>query len=324
MIIVTGGAGFIGSAFVWRCNQAGISDIWVVDDLKTTDNWQNLVALRYREYSHKTDFIDLVLNQKIDPQTITAIVHMGACSATTETDGHFLMENNYRYTRILAEWALAHGIRFIYASSAATFGNGEAGFADDHDVIQHLRPINRYGYSKQFFDWVALENGWLDRLVGLKFFNVFGPNEAHKGDMKSVVCKAYSQILDSGELKLFKSYKPDYADGGQVRDFVYIKDVVEVMWWFLNNTVGGIFNVGTGKARSWNDLAGAVFSAMNKPTRITYIDMPDSLKNQYQYFTEAPMDKLRQVGGPVPQTTLEAAVQDYVHAHLSQGKGLGC
>ncbi len=319
MIIVTGGAGFIGSAFVWKLNQQGITDIIIVDSLKESDKWKNLVGLRFTDFIHKDDFIEFIYMTEGFAQ-VDAVIHMGACSSTTENDGDYLMENNFRYTQNLAEWCLERNIYFLYASSAATYGDGALGFGDTEDKLHHFRPINRYGFSKHLFDLHAQSKGYLDKIVGLKFFNVFGPNEYHKEDMRSVICKAYSQILETQTLKLFKSYRPDFSDGGQKRDFVYVKDVVDTMWWLLNNrSITGIYNVGTGEARSWNDLANAVFKAMAKPVSIEYIEMPETLKNQYQYFTLAPTHKLAAAGCNVRFRSLEDSVDDYVSTYLAKG-----
>ncbi len=316
MIIVTGGAGMIGSAFVWKCNQEGEDDIWIVDNLNTSEKWRNLVGLRYSDYWHKDEFLEIILEGDL-PKSVRAIVHMGGCSATTESDADYLMENNYRYTRILAEWAMAHGVPFLYASSAATYGDGDMGFDDNKERLHLLKPLNRYGYSKHFFDLCAQKEGWLDKITGLKFFNVYGPNEYHKGDMRSVMCKTYSQILESGEIKLFKSYKSSYTNGGQMRDFIYVKDVVTVMWWLLKHPhVTGLFNLGSGQARTWNDVANALFSAMGRTPKVEYISMPDHLIHQYQYFTEAPMKKLKATGAPLDFLSLEEAVADYVKSYL--------
>jgi ADP-L-glycero-D-manno-heptose 6-epimerase len=318
MHIVTGGAGFIGSAFVWKLNGMGITDIVVVDELGTSESWKNLVGLRYADYLHKDAFLDLVLHDEL-PFDVDSVTHMGACSATTELDADYLMENNYRYSVTLAAWCLEHDVRFINASSAATYGDGSRGFSDDEARLGELRPLNMYGYSKQLFDLWARREGVLGSLASLKFFNVFGPNEYHKGDMMSVVCKAHTQIGQTGRLKLFKSYHPDYPDGGQMRDFVYVKDCVDVMWWLLQHPeVGGVFNVGTGQARTWNDLARSVFAAMNLPENIDYIDMPEQLRGKYQYFTQAEMAKLAATGCPVRFTSLEDAVKDYVQGYLGR------
>jgi ADP-L-glycero-D-manno-heptose 6-epimerase len=317
MIIVTGGAGFIGSAFIWKLNQEGIEDILIVDELGESDKWENLVGLRYQNYVHKEDFLDLIFTDA-NLKQVDAIIHMGACSATTEKDGDFLMENNFRYTQILAEWCISNSVHFIYASSAATYGNGVNGFSDSHETLKGYAPINRYGYSKHFFDLYADRNGWLNSIVGLKFFNVFGPNEYHKEDMKSLICKAHKQILDTGKIKLFKSYKEEYPDGGQMRDFVYIKDCVDIMWWLLNNRqAAGLYNIGTGHAQTWNNLAESVFKALGKKPNIEYIEMPEALQNQYQYFTEAPMKKLRDAGCPIKARPLTEAVDDYVKNYLN-------
>lgn len=318
MIIVTGGAGFIGSAFILRLNQEGITDIVIVDQLGTDDKWKNLVNLRFVDYIQKNEFLKIVREDKV-PFEISAIVHMGACSSTTERDADYLWENNYLYSRRLAEWALRHNIRFIYASSAATYGDGAAGFSDDHGKIGQLKPINMYGYSKQLFDLWVLKNKLENKIAGIKFFNVFGPNEYHKGDMTSVIFKAFHQIKETGKVRLFKSYKKEYPDGGQMRDFVYVKDCLDVMWWLFNNPkVNGIFNLGTGKARTWNDLIKAVFTAMGRKTNIQYIEMPESLRNQYQYFTQAQMNKLKTAGCPVKFSSLEDSVRDYVVNYLQQ------
>jgi len=317
MIVVTGGAGFIGSAMVWRLNAEGIDDILIVDNLGTSDKWQNLVNRRYAEYLHKGRFIDMVRSDAV-PYDVEAVVHMGACSSTTERDADYLMENNYRYSCALAEWAAKRDIRLIYASSAATYGDGTCGFSDEDAVSKTLQPINMYGYSKQLFDLWLFRHKLEDTMVGLKFFNVFGPNEYHKGEMRSVVHKSFEQIRDTGQVHLFKSHRPDYGDGEQARDFVYVKDCVDVVWWLLQNRqVNGIFNLGTGVARTWRDLVTAVFTAMNRDVAIEFVDMPESIRPQYQYFTEAQMGKLVLAGCPVSFRPLEEAVSDYVTDYLA-------
>jgi ADP-L-glycero-D-manno-heptose 6-epimerase len=317
MIIVTGGAGFIGSAVVWKLNEAGRDDILVVDHLGESDKWKNLVNRRYLDYMHKKVFIDKLLNGEID--NIDAIVHLGACSATTERDADYLMENNYHYSRRLAQYAVYRNIRFINASSAATYGDGRRGFSDSPESLEQLAPLNMYGYSKHLFDLWAGRNQVLDRLVSLKFFNVFGPNEYHKEDMRSVVVKAFSQVREQGMIRLFKSYRDEYEDGGQKRDFVYVKDCAEIIRWLIAHPdVTGLYNIGTGRARTWNDLARAVFSAMDIVPRIEYIDMPEALRDRYQYYTEAVMGRLTGAGCPVAFTCLEDAVADYVNNYLRQ------
>jgi ADP-L-glycero-D-manno-heptose 6-epimerase len=318
MIVVTGGAGFIGSALVWKLNEEGIDDILIVDNLGTSEKWKNLTKRRFNDYLHKENFLEMVLADKV-PVDVDVLIHLGACSSTTERDAEYLMRNNYLYSRALAVWAMRKEVRFIYASSAATYGDGSQGFPDDDAATLTLRPITMYGYSKQLFDVGILKNGLAKKVAGIKFFNVFGPNEYHKGEMRSVIHKAFNQIRETGKVRLFKSYKPEYPDGGQVRDFLYVKDCVEVLWWFYRNPgAAGIYNLGTGKARTWNDLVKAVFSAMDKETKIDYIEMPGGIRDQYQYFTEARMEKLRAAGCPVPFQTLEEAVRDYVVSHLQQ------
>ncbi|NMC90792.1 MAG: ADP-glyceromanno-heptose 6-epimerase [Smithella sp.] len=318
MIIVTGGAGFIGSAFVWKLNCEGIEDVIVVDHLGTSDKWKNLVPLRFEDYLRKDDFFEMVCDDDV-PFEVSAVVHMGACSSTTERDADYLWENNFAYTRTLAEWALDHDIRFIYASSAATYGDGTQGFSDEHAKIPELRPINMYGYSKQVFDLWVLRHKLENQMAGIKFFNVFGPNEYHKGDMTSVIFKAFHQIRQTGKVRLFKSYLPEYSDGGQMRDFVYVKNCVDVLWWLLKHPkTNGIFNLGTGRARTWNDLINAVYAAMNLAPDIEYIEMPEGLRNQYQYFTEADMGKLKKAGAPVDFPALEDSVRDYVQNYLQK------
>ncbi len=315
MIILTGGAGFIGSAFVWKLNMEGIDDILVVDDLGTSEKWKNLTGLRYSDYLHKDVFLRSVTAGTLE-YAPDAIVHMGACSSTIERDAGYLMENNYRFTRILAEWAASRKIRFLYASSAATYGGGEKGFSDAVD-FSGLSPLNMYGYSKHLFDLHAERTGLLRKIVGLKFFNVFGPNEYHKGDMASVVFKAFHQIRETGRVQLFRSGREDYADGEQKRDFVYVKDCVDVMWWLLiHGEVNGLFNLGTGEARTWNDLARSLFAALNRPPLIEYIPMPDALRDKYQYLTQASMTQLQRTGCPLIFHSLEESVRDYVVNHL--------
>ena len=317
MYILTGGAGFIGSSFLSALNAQGRSDVLVVDNLSSSEKWKNLQGKEFLDYLHKSEFLRRVEANRL-PEKITAIIHLGACSSTTETNAEYMMENNFRYTKTLAEWALAKNIRFIYASSAATYGDGELGFSDEDQKAQSLRALNVYGYSKHLFDLWALKTKAVEKIVGIKFFNVYGPNEYHKGDMMSVICKAYQQISSVGKIKLFKSYRSDFKDGEQQRDFIYVKDCNDVISWFLDSpTVSGIFNLGTGKARSWNALAESVFTALGKKKNIEYIEMNEELKSRYQYFTEARMEKLRAAGYTKPFTTLEAGVADYVKNYLN-------
>ncbi len=313
--IVTGGAGFIGSNVVKALNDRGETDILVVDDLNNPLKERHLTQLKYTEYLDKHELRPAIRAGRF--ADAVAVFHLGACSSTTEKDANYLADNNTAYTRELAEWCLAGGRRFIYASSASTYGAGECGYSDDEAVIPRLKPLNLYGKSKQDFDLIALDKGWFRQIVGLKFFNVFGPNEDHKGSMRSMIHQAYGQILQSGRIHLFKSYNPDYPDGGQLRDFVYVKDVVaEILFFYDHPDKNGIFNCGTGHARSWVDLGDAVFRAMGRKPDIEFIEMPEQLRAHYQYFTEADMSKARAIGFTHEFLSLEDAVADYVQKHL--------
>lgn len=327
MIIVTGGAGLIGSAVVWRLNQLGHENIVIVDHLGTSDKWANLAPLKFKDYLEKEDLLPLLecgTDSPVGTQRVQAIIHLGACSSTTERDASYLIRNNFEYSKQLARFALENNARFIYASSAATYGDGSLGFNDDESQLFRLRPLNGYGYSKQLFDLWLQQHGLLDKVAGLKYFNVFGPNEQHKGEMRSVVLKAFEQVQASGRMTLFRSHRPEYGDGEQLRDFVYVKDAVEMTLFFLEHPeANGIFNVGTGQARSWNDLAMALFAALDRPAAITYIDMPEHIRPRYQYYTCADRSKLEAAGYTKPTTSLEDAVTDYVRGYLLPGLHLG-
>lgn len=315
-IIITGAAGFIGRNVVAELNRRGRTDLILVDRLGSDERWANLVGLRYEDLRDPADFLRQIADGTA-PQAGT-VIHLGACSATTERDASFLLENNYRYTRTLCEWCLVRGARFVYASSAATYGDGAQGYDDADDVTPRLKPLNMYGYSKHLFDLWALGNGALTQIVGLKYFNVFGPFEDHKGDMRSVVNKSHARIAAGHDVELFKSYRPDFADGEQQRDFIYIRDVVDVTLHFAERgRPGGLYNCGTGQARSWLDLARAIFTAVGKPPCIRMIEMPESLRGKYQYFTQAETTKLRRAGYDRPFTSLEDGVADYVQTHLA-------
>lgn len=319
MIVVTGGAGFIGSALIAELNRRGQTDILVVDELGQSASWKNLRALQFSDYMEKGDFLDLVIDGQV-PDGIDTVLHMGACSSTTQMDMSFLVRNNFEYTKWLALWCASSDVRFIYASSAATYGSGEQGFVDDESQIHQLRPLNPYGYSKQLADLWARKTGLLDKIVGLKYFNVFGPNEYHKADMRSYVLKGFEQIQATGKVKLFKSGDPDYGDGEYVRDFVYVKDAVNMTLFFMDHPeVNGLFNVGTGCARTWNDYVKAIFEAMGQSPNIEFVDMPDSIRNQYQYYTQASTDKIRKAGYGDETMSLEEAVKDYVQGYLVTG-----
>ena len=313
--IVTGGAGFIGRNLVAALNARGHEDILIVDRLGSDQKWKNLLGLSFVDLVDLGEFRDFIADSSIDE--LETVFHLGACSSTTERDADYLLDNNYRYSQEVCQWCLSSDVRFVYASSAATYGDGSLGYSDDEARIPLYRPLNMYGYSKQLFDHWAAREGLFDRIVGLKYFNVFGPYEDHKGEMRSMVHKAYGQIVSTGRVRLFKSHRPGYGDGEQLRDFVYVKDAVDATLFFEDHSqVSGLFNCGTGRARSWNDLMNALFAAMGRSPQIEYIDMPESLRNQYQYFTQADGAKLRSAGFDRPFTPLKEAVRDYVTTYL--------
>jgi len=316
-ILVTGGAGFIGSALIWGLNRLGLQDILVCDQLGADEKWRNLVPLQFDDYISAAKLIDSIEAGSPTLQEIRWVFHLGACSSTTELDAGYLMENNYRYTKALCDWALPRGARFVYASSAATYGDGANGMMDDEGKIESLRPLNAYGYSKQIFDRHAKRRALFSKIVGLKYFNVFGPNEWHKGEMRSLVNKAYDQVLETGRICLFKSYKPEFKDGEQKRDFLYVKDAVEMtIHLAVTPKANGLFNLGSGEARTWIDLATAVFEALARPAQIEFIEMPGVIRDKYQYFTQANIEKLKATGYEGPRFTLEQAVTDYVQNYL--------
>jgi len=310
MIILTGGAGFIGSCFLAKLNSRNIDDILIVDNLDDSGKERNLFGKRFYDYVPKEKFLELLEHGRLPVPK--QIIHMGACSSTLVTDQDYLMNNNYEYSRRIASWAFARNIPFIYASSAATYGNGSFGYDDSDENTLRLKPLNLYGESKHLFDLWLLKSGYATKAAGLKFFNVFGPNEYHKKEMMSVICRRFDELKSGQSMRLFKSYSPQYKDGEQKRDFIYVKDAVEVIYYFYENPqVRGIFNLGTGSARSWNDLARAMFSALKIQPKIEYIEMPAAIRDKYQYFTEAKMDKLRACGCRHKFSTLEEAIKDY-------------
>ncbi len=317
MIIITGGAGMIGSMIAWQLNQAGRDDLLIVDDIQHEDQWQNLVKRRYANYLDKSELACFLAGKpKVD-----AIIHMGAISATVERDFNKLLQNNIRFSQLLWDWCSQQQVAFLYASSAATYGAGEFGYDDSR--LDQLRPLNGYGYSKHFFDlWVQqqVQQGHHPaQWQGFKFFNVYGPNEYHKLRMASVVMHSFHQAQQQGYIKLFKSHHPDYQDGQQLRDFIYVKDAAAVVVHAMQtHAPSGIYNLGTGQARSFYDLACAVMSSMGHQPNIEFIDMPEDLRGRYQYFTQANMQKLAQLGYLQPFHSLEQGVQDYVENYLMQ------
>ena len=320
-VLVTGGAGFIGSALVWGLNQHGCDNIVVCDLLGTTEKWRNLAPLRFADYVEADALLPRLQSGALGKFDL--VLHMGACSATTEKDSTYLIKNNYEFTKDLAAWSLANKTRFVYASSAATYGDGSAGMDDNESILDALRPLNMYGYSKHLFDLHAKRAGFLNKIVGLKYFNVFGPNEDHKGDMRSLVHKSFAQVQSEGVIRLFKSYRKEYKNGEQKRDFLYVKDCV-AMTLHLAATpkANGLFNIGSGGARSWVDLANAVFIALKKKPNVKFIEMPETIRDKYQYFTQANLLRLRGAGYTAPVTSLENAVFDYVRKYLLLDKRL--
>lgn len=316
MIIVTGGAGFIGSCIVRTLNDADRDDIIIVDNVGATDKWLNMRNKRYIKYVHKSKFLDELPSYR----NVEAVIHMGAQSSTTERNFDYLWENNFEYTKTLWNYCSVNGVGFIYASSAATYGDGTLGF-DDKMNIDQLRPLNGYGYSKQLLDlWVKHQSKKCPppQHAGLKFFNVYGPNEYFKGSMASMVFHGFNQIKADREIRLFKSCNPQYEDGGQLRDFVYVKDICRVVMWLLQTKTSGLFNVGTGRAQSFRELAEATFYAMGMKPNIRYIDMPEHLKGKYQYYTQAEMSKLREAGYQQPFVDVQKGVADYVQNYLDK------
>src|SRR5580658_8404053 len=320
-VLVTGGAGFIGSALVWALNRRGCEDIVVCDILATNEKWRNLTPLQFADYVEADALLPRLQNGALGKFDL--VLHMGACSATTEKDSTYLIKNNYEFTKDLAVWSLANKSRFVYASSAATYGDGLAGMEDNETQLDTLRPLNMYGYSKHLFDLHAKRAGFLSKIVGLKYFNVFGPNEDHKGEMRSVVHKSFAQVKNEGVIRLFKSCRKDFRDGEQKRDFLYVKDAVAMtLHLAANKKGGGLFNIGSGAARTWIDLAHSVFAALGKKPKIEFIEMPETIRDKYQYFTQADISKLRTAGYRDKVTSLENAVADYVQNYLEPDKRL--
>jgi len=317
-VLVTGGAGFIGSWLVHELNNRGIDHIIIADFLGRDEKWRNLVPLAFADFVDAGELLEGLETGRFGKFDL--VLHMGACSSTTERDAAYLMRNNYEYTRRLAEWSVRNGARFVYASSAATYGDGSGGMDDTSDLsyLRGLRPLNMYGYSKHMFDLYAARNRLLEQCVGIKYFNVFGPNEQHKGEMRSLVSKAYTQVVDTGGIKLFRSYRDDYRHGEQKRDFIYVKDAVAMtLHLAATEHAVGLFNVGAGRAETWLDLANAVFAAMRREPKIEFIEMPEAMRPNYQYFTQANIERLRAAGYNAPVTPLASAVHDYVAGYLA-------
>lgn len=324
MLVVTGGAGFIGSNIVAALEERYRDEKIIVSDrLRDGVKWQNIAKRDLYDIVHPDDLIEYLYEYSDE---VKAIFHMGAISATTETDADKIVENNFRLSTALWDWCTDHKVPFIYASSAATYGDGDKGFDDfqDRQNLSGLKPLNAYGWSKHLFDRTVartLETGGETpaQWAGLKFFNVYGPNEYHKGGQQSVVSHVFRQINENGGCKLFQSHHPDYEDGGQLRDFVWVGDVVDVIVWLYENPgVSGLFNIGTGQARSFKDLATAVFTALNKNAQIDYVPTPENIRDKYQYFTEANMAKLREAGFEATFTDLDEGVRQYVQDYLDQ------
>lgn len=316
MLVVTGGAGFIGSALVWALNERGREDIVIVDSLGSEGKWKNLRGRRFLDILSPEDFAGRLKTDRYQG-VLSGILHMGALTDTSEPNADAMYYRNTRYTRSLALWTMDNNVRFVYASSASVYGDGSLGFSDADALTPSLRPLNPYAFSKWLFDAEAIRSEWTDEIAGLRFFNVFGPNEYHKGFMASVVWHMVNQVRENGRMRLFQSHREDYADGEQRRDFVSVKDVCDVVLWFLDHpTVNGIYNLGTGQARTYNDLAAAIFQALDRPREIEYVPTPESIRASYQYFTQADLAKLRDAGYDRPFTSLEDAVRDYITVYL--------
>lgn len=322
LIVITGALGFIGSAVVRHLNDKGYQNLILVDDFKGGEKWKNICGKRYQELLSKHDLFDWLEHRESE---VEAIIHLGASSSTTMTDGDYLQKNNYQYSIRLAEHALQNEIRFIYASSAATYGLGHHQFSDEHALLEELRPLNLYGYTKHMVDLWMKDQGVLDQVVGLKYFNVYGPNENHKNKMASMVYHMTKGILEEGVVRLFKSTDSKYHDGDQVRDFIYVKEAVDITCCFLENDLAGIFNVGSGEPHSWNDLANAVFKALGKREHIEYFDMPSELKSHYLNYTCADRTKffraLEKKDLEKPKSySFEESIYEYINDYLLENK----
>ena len=317
MIIVTGAAGFIGSVIAKNLNLQGRNDLLLVDKFTKPAKWKNVVGLKFSDFVDRDVFFEKL--EKGEFKNVSAVIHMGACAETTEFDMNYLMNQNYEYSKRLCSWCLNNKVRFIYASSAAVYGDGSKGFSDKDELVYDYEPLNPYGLSKLLFDRWLINTGNVNSVVGLRFFNVFGPNEYHKNKMSSIIYRSFPMAKKEGVVRLFKSYVKEIENGNQRRDFIYIKDVLKITDFFMKNmNINGIFNVGAGQARSFNDLAVSVLTSLGKKPIIEYFDMPDEIKNKYQYFTEADVSKLVNAGYKDGFTSLEDSVKDYVQNYLQK------
>ncbi|MBN1114906.1 MAG: ADP-glyceromanno-heptose 6-epimerase [Oligoflexia bacterium] len=316
MIVITGAAGFIGSVLTRFLNSRGRKDLLLVDRIEKKNKKPNIEHAEYIEFIDRDDFINDAENNRLSSE-IELVLHIGACTDTTEFNLDYLLRQNYEYSKKLCSWCINNNAGFIYASSAAVYGDGSAGFSDSDDLTPELKPLNPYGVSKWKFDDWLIKNRLTDSVTGLRFFNVFGPNEYHKDKMASVIFRSFPHVREKGVIKLFKSYREGIAHGEQKRDFIYVKDIVKVIGYFIDNpSISGIFNLGTGAARSFNDLAASMFSAVNRETKIEYIEMPEEIRDKYQYFTEADMTRLYSTGYKGKFSTLEESVSDYIRNYL--------
>ena len=327
VIVITGAAGFIGSCMVGYLNEQGFENLILVDEFDEDEKELNLHLKKYKVRVERENFFEWL---EIEKPEVRFIFHLGARTDTTEFDYTIHQHLNVDYSQKIWCYCTKNNIPLVYASSAATYGSGELGYFDDHSIIERLQPLNPYGVSKNEFDkWALKQNEQPPFWAGLKFFNVYGPNEYHKGRMASMIFHGFHQIKQNGFVKLFKSHKQGYKDGEQLRDFIYVKDVIKICYWFMSSqssmvndqwSTSGIYNIGTGKARSFKDLVKATFTALNIETKIEYIDMPTDIRNKYQYFTEAKMEKIRNAGYTSPVCTLEEGISDYIRNYLSNNR----